>query len=152
MKRVQAFALDIQNRGKALVYQGPGRKALEDRPIPEITVPNDAIVRIAKTTNCGTDLHILKGDVPNSTPGRILGHEETGTVEKVGAGVTMFHPGDRALVSCISACGRCEYCRRGMYSHCTTGGGSWATRSTAPRRSMCVSRIPIRASILFRWE
>jgi alcohol dehydrogenase len=107
---------------KALVYQGPGRKALEDRPIPEITAPNDAIVRIAKTTICGTDLHILKGDVPTCTPGRILGHEGTGTIEKVGAGVTTFHPGDRVLISCISACGRCEYCRRGMYSHCSTGG------------------------------
>ena len=107
---------------KALVYQGPGRKALEDRPVPEITAPSDAIVKIAKTTICGTDLHILRGDVPTCTPGRILGHEGTGTVEKVGPGVTGFHAGDRVLVSCISACGRCEYCRRGMYSHCTTGG------------------------------
>jgi alcohol dehydrogenase len=91
---------------KALVYQGPGQKALEDRPIPEIKAPSDAIVRVSKTTICGTDLHILKGDVPSCSPGRILGHEGTGTVEKVGAGVTMFRPGHRVLISCISACGR----------------------------------------------
>ena len=107
---------------KALVYKGPGQKAVEDRPIPEIRDPNDAIVKISKTTICGTDLHILKGHVPTCRPGRILGHEGTGTVEKTGAGVTAFRPGDRVLISCISACGRCEYCRRGMYSHCTTGG------------------------------
>jgi alcohol dehydrogenase len=107
---------------KALVYQGPGRKALENRPIPELQSPTDALVRIGKTTICGTDLHILKGDVPTCTPGRILGHEGMGVVEKVGAGVTMFRPGDRVLVSCITSCGKCEYCRRGMYSHCTTGG------------------------------
>ena len=107
---------------KALVYQGPGRKALQDRPVPEIKAPTDAIVRIAKTTICGTDLHILKGDVPTCASGRILGHEGTGTVEKVGAGVTTFKPGDRVLISCITACSRCEYCRRDMYSHCTTGG------------------------------
>jgi alcohol dehydrogenase len=107
---------------KALVYLGPGRKALEDRPVPEIKAPGDAIVKIVKTTICGTDLHILKGDVATCSPGRILGHEGTGVVEKIGAGVTSFKPGDRVLISCISACGRCEYCRRGMYSHCTTGG------------------------------
>jgi alcohol dehydrogenase len=107
---------------KALVYQGPGKKALEDRPVPEITAPTDAIVKIVNTTICGTDLHILKGEVPSCTYGRILGHEGVGVVEKIGPGVTVFHQGDRVLISCISACGRCEYCRRGMYSHCTTGG------------------------------
>jgi alcohol dehydrogenase len=107
---------------KALVYQGPGRKAIEDRPIPEIAAPGDAIVKIVKTTICGTDLHILKGDVPTCEPGRILGHEGVGIVTKVGAAVTAFQPGDHVLISCISACGRCEYCRKGMYSHCTTGG------------------------------
>jgi len=107
---------------KALVYQGPGRKALEERPKPTIQAPGDAIVRITKTTICGTDLHILKGDVPTCVPGRILGHEGVGVVEAVGPGVTAFRPGDRVLISCISSCGRCEYCRRGMYSHCTTGG------------------------------
>jgi alcohol dehydrogenase len=107
---------------KALVYQGPGKKALEERPIPEITTPTDAIVKIVQTTICGTDLHILKGDVPTCAPGRILGHEGVGVVDRIGAGVTALRPGDRVLISCISACGRCEYCRRGMYSHCTTGG------------------------------
>jgi alcohol dehydrogenase len=107
---------------KALVYLGPGKKALEDHPRPEIDAPSDAIVRITKTTICGTDLHILKGDVPTCQPGRILGHEGVGVVDKVGPAVTAFKPGDRVLVSCITACGKCEYCRRGMYSHCTTGG------------------------------
>jgi alcohol dehydrogenase len=107
---------------QALVYQGPGKKALEERPIPEVKAPTDAIVRITRTTICGTDLHILTGDVPSCAPGRILGHEGVGVVDKTGPGVTVFKPGDRVLISCISACGRCEYCRRGMYSHCTTGG------------------------------
>lgn len=107
---------------KALVYKGPGLKAVEDRPIPEVQAATDAVVKISKTTICGTDLHILKGDVATCTPGRVLGHEGTGVIEKVGAGVTSFKPGDRVLISCISACGRCEYCRKGMYSHCRTGG------------------------------
>jgi alcohol dehydrogenase len=107
---------------KALVYQGPGCKAVEDRPMPEIAAPTDAVVRISKTTICGTDLHILKGDVPSCKPGRILGHEGVGVVAATGAGVTQFHPGDHVLISCISSCGKCEYCRKGMYSHCTTGG------------------------------
>lgn len=107
---------------KALVYQGPGKKALQDRPMPEIVDPSDAIVRMTRTTICGTDLHILKGDVPTCEPGRILGHEGVGIVEKTGAAVTAFKKGDRVLISCISACGKCEYCRNGMYSHCTTGG------------------------------
>jgi alcohol dehydrogenase len=107
---------------KALVYQGPGRKALLERPMPEIKAPTDAIVKITRTTICGTDLHILKGDVPTCSPGRILGHEGVGIVEQTGPGVTTFKRGDHVLISCITACGRCEYCRRGMYSHCTTGG------------------------------
>ena len=107
---------------KALVYRGPGSKAIEDRPKPQLQAPGDAIVKITKTTICGTDLHILKGDVATCAPGRILGHEGVGVVDSVGAGVTAFKPGDRVLISCISACGKCEYCRRGMYSHCTTGG------------------------------
>lgn len=107
---------------KALVYQGPGKKALEDRPMPEIAAPTDAVVRVTRTTICGTDLHILKGDVPTCAPGRILGHEGVGVVEKVGAAVSAFKPGDHVLISCISSCGKCEYCRKGMYSHCTSGG------------------------------
>ena len=107
---------------KALVYQGPGQKAVEDRPKPVIAAPTDAIVKISKTTICGTDLHILKGDVPSCKPGRILGHEGVGVVEEVGAGVTQFKPGSHVLISCISSCGKCEACRKGMYSHCATGG------------------------------
>jgi alcohol dehydrogenase len=107
---------------KALVYRGPGKKALEDHQKPEIIAPTDAVVRITKTTICGTDLHILKGDVATCRPGRILGHEGVGVVDKIGPAVTAFKPGDRVLISCITSCGKCEYCRRGMYSHCTTGG------------------------------
>ena len=107
---------------KALVYRGPGQKAVEDRPKPEIQAPGDAIVKILKTTICGTDLHILKGDVATCKPGRILGHEGVGIVDTVGAAVTSFKKGDRVLISCVSSCGKCSYCRRGMYSHCTTGG------------------------------
>jgi alcohol dehydrogenase len=107
---------------KALVYLGPGTKALEERPKPEIAAPTDALVRVTKTTLCGTDLHILKGDVPSCRPGRILGHEGVGIIDKAGAAVTLFKAGDRVLISCISSCGKCAYCRKLMYSHCTTGG------------------------------
>src|SRR6266436_5585103 len=107
---------------KALVYHGPGKKAVEDRAKPELRAPDDAIVKITKTTICGTDLHILKGDVATCAPGRILGHEGVGVIDSVGAGVTAFRPGDHVLISCISACAKCEYCRRGMYSHCIAGG------------------------------
>ena len=107
---------------QALIYNGPGQKALEERPKPAIQKPSDAIVRITKTTLCGTDLHILKGDVPTCKPGTILGHEGVGVVDAVGPGVTTFKPGDKVLISCISACGRCEPCRKGMFSHCSTGG------------------------------
>jgi len=107
---------------KALVYHGPGRKSLDDHAKPGIVEPGDAIVRVTHTTICGTDLHILKGDVPTCAPGRILGHEGVGIVEAVGAAVSTFRPGDHVLISCVTACGRCDYCRRGMYSHCTTGG------------------------------
>jgi alcohol dehydrogenase len=107
---------------KALVY-GPSRKVvLEERPRPEITASTDVIVRMTRTTICGTDLHILKGDLPSCEPGRILGHEGVGVVEGVGPAVTVFKPGDRVLISCVSSCGTCSYCRKLMYSHCTTGG------------------------------
>ncbi|WP_181773211.1 zinc-dependent alcohol dehydrogenase family protein [Amycolatopsis pittospori] len=109
---------------KALVYDGPGRKAWVDRPEPELAAPTDAIVRVDAVTICGTDLHILKGDVPTVDDGRILGHEAVGTVTEVGQAVTTVKPGDRVLVSCITACGRCEYCRKGVYGQCL-GGGGW---------------------------
>jgi alcohol dehydrogenase len=107
---------------KALVYGGAGSRVLEDRPKPGLVAPTDAIVRIVKTTICGSDLHILKGDVPSCRPGRILGHEGIGVVESAGPGVTTFSRGDRVLISCISTCGKCAYCRRLMYSHCASGG------------------------------
>ena len=107
---------------KALIYNGPGLKAVEDRPMPRLQSPTDAVVRVTKTTICGTDLHILKGDVPTCEPGRVLGHEGVGVIEEVGAGVTSFKAGDHVLISCISSCGKCEFCRKGMYSHCATGG------------------------------
>ena len=108
---------------KALVYRGPGIRALENKPDPTITTPTDAIVRISKTTICGSDLHIMKGDVPTVEVGRILGHEGVGVVEQVGQNVSNFKVGDRVLISCISSCGKCTNCKAGMYSHCENGGG-----------------------------
>jgi alcohol dehydrogenase len=133
---------------KALVYRGPGKKALEDHAVPELSAPGDAIVRMTKTTICGTDLHILKGDVPTCVPGRILGHEGVGVVEKIGAGVDVFRPGDQVLISCISSCGRCEYCRRGMYSHCTSGG--WILGNTIDGTQAEYVRIPHADTSLYR--
>jgi alcohol dehydrogenase len=109
---------------KALVYHSPGVKTWEEVPKPEISADTDAVVRVDAVTICGTDLHILKGDVPAVTPGRILGHEAVGTVESVGSGVRSVKPGDRVLVSCITSCGTCRYCREGRYGQCL-GGGGW---------------------------
>ncbi len=109
-------------RMKAMVYAGTGQIKLQDCPKSVIKAPGDAIVRVTQTTICGTDLHILKGDVPTATPGRILGHEGVGVIDSVGAAVTGFKPGDHVLISCVSACGTCAFCRKQMYSHCTTGG------------------------------
>ncbi len=125
---------------KALVYEGPGRKSLQEKPVPTIEAPGDAIVKVTRTTICGTDLHILKGDVATCTPGRVLGHEGVGIVEEAGRGVTQFRKGDRVLISCISSCGKCEYCRRGMYSHCTTGG--WILGNTIDGTQAQYVRIP----------
>jgi len=108
---------------KALVYHGPGMKAWEDVPKPGIAADTDAIVRVDATTICGTDLHILKGDVPLVTDGRILGHEAIGTVESVGSGVKTVKVGDRVLVSCITVCGTCRFCREGHPGQCLRGGG-----------------------------
>jgi len=109
---------------KALVYNGPGSRIWHDVPEPLIQDPEDAIVRVDAVTICGTDLHILKGDVPTVEHGRVLGHEAVGTVETVGDGVRGIRPGDRVLVSCITSCGRCRYCREGRYGQCL-GGGGW---------------------------
>ncbi len=107
---------------KALVYHGPGKKSWDEVTKPILQAPTDAIVKIVKTTICGTDLHILKGDVPEVTEGRILGHEGIGIIEEAGNSVSAFKKGDRVLISCISSCGKCEYCKKGMYSHCMNGG------------------------------
>ncbi|HET6952530.1 MAG TPA: zinc-dependent alcohol dehydrogenase family protein [Acidimicrobiales bacterium] len=109
---------------RALVYHGPGQKAWEEVPMPSLEADTDAIVRVDSVTICGTDLHIMKGDVPAVTDGRVLGHEAVGTVQEVGPGVKNVHVGDKVLVSCITACGRCRYCREGSYGQCL-GGGGW---------------------------
>ncbi|MGH3631256.1 MAG: zinc-dependent alcohol dehydrogenase family protein [Sciscionella sp.] len=108
---------------KALVYHGPGQKAWEDVADPTVQDPTDIVVRVDTTTICGTDLHILKGDVPAVTPGRLLGHEAVGTVVANGSAVADLHEGDRVLVPAITSCGRCGYCKRGMPSHCQAVGG-----------------------------
>ncbi|KUR79837.1 alcohol dehydrogenase [Novosphingobium sp. FSW06-99] len=125
---------------QALVYHGPGKPSFERHARPQIDAPGDAIIRITRTTICGTDLHILKGDLPSCQPGRILGHEGVGVVDSVGPAVTAFKPGDHVLISCVSACGKCEYCRRGMYSHCTTGG--WILGNTIDGTQAEFVRIP----------
>lgn len=107
---------------KALVYHGPGRRSFEEVPRPAIQRPTDAVVEVTTATICGTDLHILKGDVPEVAPGRILGHEAVGVVREVGSAVTRFRIGDRVVVSCITSCARCDRCRQGMPSHCRDGG------------------------------
>ena len=132
---------------KALVYKGPGKKALEDHPRPVITAPTDAIVKVRKTTICGTDLHILKGDVATCKPGRILGHEGVGTIAEVGAAVTAFKVGDRVLISCVTACGKCMYCRKQMYSHCTTGG--WILGNSIDGTQAQFVRIPYAETSLY---
>ena len=108
----------------ALVFHGPGQRSWDSVPDPAITAETDAIVRIDSSTICGTDLHILKGDVPEVEPGTILGHEAVGTIVETGSAVTTLQEGDRVLVSCITSCGRCRFCREGHYGLCT-GGGGW---------------------------
>ncbi len=125
---------------KALVYHGPGKRAWEDKPRPSIQNPDDAIVRITTGTICGTDLHILKGDVPSVTEGRILGHEGIGVIEQVGAGVSGLRVGDKVIISCITACLKCDFCRRGMYSHCRNGG--WILGNTIDGTQAEYVRIP----------
>src|SRR6202795_5016548 len=125
---------------KALVYHGPGKYAWEDKPRPAITDPGDAIVRITTSTICGTDLHILKGDLPAVTDGRILGHEGIGVIEQVGSGVTDFHVGDKVIISCVTACLKCDFCRNAMYSHCRHGG--WILGHTIDGTQAEYVRIP----------
>lgn len=132
---------------KALVYKGPGKTALEDHMKPEMLAATDAIVRVLKTTICGTDLHIIKGDVVTCLSGRILGHEGVGIIEKVGTSVLNFQKGDHVIISCITSCGKCEYCRKGMYSHCTTGG--WILGNTIDGTQAEQVRIPYADTSLY---
>jgi alcohol dehydrogenase len=125
---------------KALVYHGPGKRAWEEKPKPAIVDATDAVVKIARSTICGTDLHIMKGDVPTVTDGRILGHEGVGVVEAAGKGVTSFKPGDRVLISCITSDGKCDACKKGMYSHCERGG--WILGNTIDGTQAEYVRIP----------
>ena len=103
---------------KALVYGGPGLKEWKEVPDPKILKATDVIIKVETTTICGTDLHILKGDVPAVTPGRILGHEGVGTITEIGSSVANFAVGDRVIISCIKSCGACANCKQGLYSHC----------------------------------
>jgi alcohol dehydrogenase len=126
---------------KALVYHGPGERSWEEVPDPGVLADTDVIVGVDAVTICGTDLHILKGDVPEVTPGTILGHEAVGTVEEVGPAVRSFQPGDHVLVSCIAGCGTCRYCREGHYGQCI-GGGGWALGHTIDGVQAEYARVP----------
>jgi alcohol dehydrogenase len=131
----------------ALVYQGPGKPAWELHPRPTIQGPYDAIVRVTTSTICGTDLHILKGDLPAVTEGRILGHEAVGVVEEVGASVSAFQKGDKVIVSCVTSCGKCDFCRKQMYSHCRNGG--WILGYTLDGTQAEYVRIPYADTSLY---
>jgi len=135
-----AATLSTGTTMKALVYHGPGKRAWEDKPRPTIQETSDAIVRITTSTICGTDLHILKGDLASVTEGRTLGHEGIGVIEQVGTGVSGFHIGDKVIISCVTACLKCDFCRRGMYSHCRTGG--WILGNTIDGTQAEYVRIP----------
>ena len=134
---------------QALVYHGPGQKAWEEVPDPEILDEGDVIVRVDATTICGTDLHILNGDVPTVHKGRILGHEAVGTVWEAGDGIRRLCPGDRVLVSCISACGTCRFCREGRYGQCLEGGG-WVLGHTIDGTQAEYVRVPYADTSTFR--
>jgi alcohol dehydrogenase len=134
---------------KALVYHGPGQKAWELVPDPALKTPTDAIVRISSSTTCGTDLHILEGDVPEVTPGTILGHEAVGVVIATGAAVTTLAEGDRVLVSCISSCGRCRFCKEARYGLCI-GGGGWILGHTTDGVQAELARIPFADTSLYK--
>jgi alcohol dehydrogenase len=133
---------------KALVYHGPGRRAWEEKARPRIQDASDAIVRITTTTICGTDLHILKGDVPTVAEGRTLGHEGVGIVEELGSRVVGLRKGDKVLISCITSCATCDFCRKGMYSHCRSGG--WILGHRIDGTQAEYVRIPHAATSLYR--
>ena len=134
---------------QALVYHGPDRKQWESKPDPKLEHPSDAILQIDTATICGTDLHILKGDVPTCAEGRTLGHEAVGTVVETGDAVENVRQGDRVLVSCISACGRCVYCRQAMYGQCQSGGG-WILGHLIDGTQAELARIPFADNSLYQ--
>src|SRR5213075_2826075 len=134
---------------KALVYHGPGERSWDEVPDPRLQQPTDAIVRIDSSTICGTDLHILKGDVPETVPGTILGHEAVGTVVDVGSAVATIAPGDRVLVSCITSCGRCRFCKEGHYGLCT-GGGGWIFGHLIDGLQAEFARVPFADTSLYK--
>ncbi len=125
---------------KSLVYYGPNHLQWEERPIPTLQAPTDAIIRMKKTTICGTDLHIMKGSVPTTKSGRILGHEGIGVIEEIGAGVTEHKVGDSVLISCITSCGKCASCKKGFYGHCANGG--WQLGNTIDGCQAEYVRVP----------
>ena len=134
---------------KALVYHGHGKRAWEEKANPKIQDATDAVVKVVKTTICGTDLHFLKGDVPTVVNGRILGHEGVGIIHETGAAVTSFKTRDRVLISCITSCGKCETCKKGMYSHCENGGG-WILGNTIDGTQAEYVRIPFADTSLYK--
>ena len=107
---------------KALVHDGNGHIALEDRPEPQLQLPTDAIIRVTRSTICTSDLHIIHGAVPRAMPNTVLGHEFVGVVEQAGEGVRSLKPGNRVAVSCETFCGECFYCERGWVNNCVEGG------------------------------
>src|SRR3984957_9733814 len=135
---------------KALVYHGPGERGWDTVDDPTIIDPTDAIVRIDTSTICGSDLHILKGDVPETLPGTILGHEAVGTVVEVGSAVTTVSPGDRVLLSCVSACGRCRYCKEARYGQCL-GGGGWIFGHTINGLQAELARVPFADNSVYKF-
>jgi alcohol dehydrogenase len=134
---------------KALVYHGPGQRGWDSVPDPTIIDPTDIVVRIDTSTICGSDLHILKGDVPETTAGTVLGHEAVGTVQEIGAGVSTVAVGDRVLLSCISACGRCSYCKEAHYGQCL-GGGGWIFGHLIDGLQAEYARVPFADNSVFK--
>jgi alcohol dehydrogenase len=134
---------------KALVYHGPGQRGWDTVEDPSIIDPTDIVVRIDTSTICGTDLHILKGDVPETTPGTVLGHEAVGIVQEVGAGVSTVAVGDRVLMSCVSSCGRCRFCNEGRYGQCL-GGGGWIFGHLINGLQAEYARVPFADNSVYR--